>query len=287
MFRLAASTVACPDATIDAVIPRLAGWGFEGVEFRTFGAGDPRLACEPALTDPAKVRALCQGHGVEACCVATSGRYDTPVRPPVIGQLIGDPEACVRATKRDIDLAVAIEAPIVRVFAYEIRRGENRRAALKRITDRLKLVCDHARNIGVRVALQNGGSFASAVELAELIDRVDNPMLGASYDIATGVEADDSPADAIKRLGSRLIQARLSDFRDGAPVTPGEGVAQCRPFVEALVEADFDGWLVSEWPRLFLPDITNADAALPAAANAVYAWLASAGAPAEPEAALA
>jgi len=282
MFRFAASTVACPDRPLDVAMPHLALWGFEGVELRTFGAGDSRLACEPALTDPAKVRALCEGHGLEIASVATSGRYDGRVMPPIMGQLIGDPEACVRATKRDIDLAVGVEAPVVRVFAYEIPRRERRGAALKRITDRLRLVCDHARNIGVRVAIQNGGSFASAAELMELIDRVDSPLLGAAYDVATGVEADDDPAEAIARLGRTLFQARLGDFKGGVPVTPGEGESQCKRFVEALVEADYDGWLVYEWPALFVPGLADAEDALPAATDAVYGWLASAGARAEP-----
>lgn len=278
MFRLAASTVACPDWPLDIVLPHLAMWGFEGVELRTFGAGDSRLACEPALTDPVKVRGLCDGHGVEIASVATSGRYDGRINPPVVGQLIGDPQACIRATKRDIDLAIDVEAPIVRIFGFEIPRKERRGAAMKRIVDRIRLVCDHARNHGVRIALQNGGSFASAVELAELIDRVNSPQLGASYDVVAGVEADDDPVAAIELLGPMLLQARLGDFKGETPVAPGEGESQCKRFVEALVEADFNGWLVYEWPKLFLPDLDDADVALPRATEAVYAWLAGAGA---------
>ncbi len=262
-------------------------WGYEGVELRTFGAGDSRLACEPALTDPAKVRGLCEGHGVEAASVASSGRYDGRIIPPVIGQLIGDPLACVRATKRDIDVAIDVQAPIVRVFGFEIQGRERRGAALKRIADRLRLVCDCARNNQVRIALQNGGSFASAVELAELIDRVDSPLLGASYDVVTGVAADDDPVEAIATLGQRLIQARLGDYKDGAPVAPGEGESRCKRFVEGLVESGFDGWLVYEWPRLFLHDIAGADEALPLAADAVYGWLSSVGAAADSTAATA
>ena len=285
MFRLAASTVACPDWPLDVALPHFAMWGYEGVEIRTFGAGDSRMACEPALTDPAKIRGVCQGHGLDIASIATSGRYDGRITPPIIGQIIGDPGACIRATKHDIDLAVSLEAPIVRVFAFEIPRRERRGAALRRITDRLRLVCDHARNNQVRIALQNGGSFAGAVELAELIDRVDSPLLGAAYDVATGVEVDDDPAEAISTLGSRLLQARLSDSQDGSPVAPGEGESQCKRFVEALVEADFDGWLIYEWPRLFLPEIVDAKEALPRAVEAVYGWLAQAGAPAETQSA--
>jgi sugar phosphate isomerase/epimerase len=277
MFRIAASTVACPDWPLDVVMPHLAMWGYEGVELRTFGAGDSRLACEPALTDPAKVRGICEGHGVEIASVATSGRYDARINPPIVGQLIGDPQASIRATKRDIDLAINVEAPIVRIFGFEIPRKERRGAAMKRIVDRIRLVCDHARNNGVRIAIQNGGSFASAVELAELIDRVNSPQLGASYDVVAGVDADDDPVAAIELLGPMLLQARLGDFKGETPVAPGEGESQCKRFVEALVETDFSGWLVYEWPRLFLPDLATADVALPRATESVYGWLAIAG----------
>ena len=148
---------------------------------------------------------------------------------------------------------------------------------MKRIIDRIRLVCDHARNNGVRIAIQNGGSFASAAELTELIDRVNSPQLGAAYDVVAGVEADDDPADAIALLGPRLLQARLGDVQGQNPVAPGEGESQCKRFVEALIETDFSGWLVYEWPALFLPGLAGADVALPKATEAVYGWLASAG----------
>jgi len=279
MFRLAASTIACPDWPLDVVMPHLSMWGYEGVELRTFGAGDSRIASEPALTSRDKTRALAADHGLEIASIATSGRYDRRVRPPVLGHLIGDPEASVRASKRDVTLAIEVGAPIVRVYAYDIPPRERRSTALRRIAHRLRLVCDHARNNGVRLALQNGGAFGTAQDLAELVDRVDSPLLGAAYDVATGVEADDDPADAIALLGKRLIQARLSDIKDGESVPPGRGDSHNRRFVKALVESDFNGWLVYEWPKLFLPAIDGPTDSLPRAAETVYRWLAEVAAP--------
>ena len=51
-------------------------------ELRTFGSGSTRFACDPALTDEAKIRRLAGSHGVSICCVATGLAFDQRVHPP-------------------------------------------------------------------------------------------------------------------------------------------------------------------------------------------------------------
>ncbi len=282
MLRLAFSTVACPEWTLERVARGAAQHGYEGVELRTFGAGSTRLACDPALTDPAKVRATFADHAVEIAGLGTSGRYDERVKPPVLGNIIGDPERSVRETKRDIDLAHDIGAPIVRVFGFELNKREKRSRAVRRIAGRLRLVCDDARHRGVRVAVENGGSFGTPAELAALLDSVESPLLGACWNVAAGHVAGADPAEAVRTLGARLIHARLMDLDHGRPYPLGSGSAPCRRFVETLLSSGYDGWLVYEWDRAWLADLpggplVDADRALQQAAETVYGWMGASG----------
>lgn len=273
MIKTAFSTVACPEWTLHRVARAAAEYGYDGVELRTFGFGSTEFACEPALTGAAKVRELFAGEGVRIASLGTSARFDEPIRPPVIGRVLGDPEAPVRRAKVLIDLAAQIEAPFVRVFAFEHSKRENRRSAVARIVERLKLAVDAARNTGVRLVLENGGSFPRGVDILELIEAVDDPLLGAGYSIAAAHPAGEAPAEGVAVLRSRLWFAKVKDFRGTRACPLGEGDLPGAALVEALSAARFTGWLVFEWDRAWLPDLEPADEVLPSAARTLYQWL--------------
>lgn len=265
------STVACPDWTFERIARAAPAWGFLGVEFRTFGNASTRMACDPALTSPAKVRTLMRHSGLHIASLATGVRFDERVTPPIIGRVISRTEHGVGEGRSAADLADAVGAPYIRVFAFEIG-SESRVEAVARITDRLGKVVDHCRNTGVRVALENGGSFPTAADLAEIIDAVGDPLLFASYSLAVGAAAGEDPAFGINVLGEKLALARVREFRDGLPCQLGEGEVSCRPGVEALARAGFGGPIVYEYDRLWFPDATEPDAVLTASARALFEW---------------
>src|ERR1043165_2048598 len=165
------STVACPDWTLERVCEVAESVGALGVELRTFGSGSTEFACEPALTSADKVRQLFDKAGVVPCCLATSLRFDRPFDPPVLGRLL-DSEQEVREAKSAIDLARELEIASVRVFGFELGGNESRAEGVARVVDRLAKVADHCRNTGVRLLIENGGSFATGADLADLLDRV-------------------------------------------------------------------------------------------------------------------
>ncbi|MGP1271876.1 MAG: sugar phosphate isomerase/epimerase family protein [Phycisphaerales bacterium] len=272
MIQFACSTVACPSKTLSEAVSLADAAGFDAIEFRSFGFGSRAFACDPALTDEAKVRSLLDGAGVGCSSISTGIAFDAPIHPPVIGRAIADQEASVREAKRAIDLAAQIEAPLVRVFGFRAHGRERLSATMKRIVWRLRLVCDHARHTGVRVVVENGGAFETAEPLAELIGLVGSPLLGASYDGAVGHVAGEDPVAAIATLGDRLWLARIKDLRDGRPVALGEGDREAAPFVRALAAAGYGGTLVYDWDAAWFDGLAPAEDVLPAALATLCGW---------------
>lgn len=276
-MKFALSTIACPDWTLDEVARRAATWGYQGVELRTFGNATTHFACDPALTSYAKVRSMFDRAGLAITGLATGVRYDDPVSPPVLGYVIGDNQANVRETKSAVELAQRIGAPFVRVFAFEVIGSESRANALSRICGRLSQALDTARNTGVRLLIENGGSFASAADLAEIMDRCGSPLLAAAYHVGVGALAGDSPMNAFNVLGESLECVKLSDFSRGQPCMLGTGDMPNHSAVEALSKIGFDGWVVYEYPRAWLSgdDTPLADPSevLESAARTMYSWM--------------
>ncbi len=274
MFKAAFSTVACPEWILADVVRAAAEWGYNGLDLRTFGYGSSEFACDPALTAGEKVRAICAEHGVEAAVLGTGVSFDEPVRPPVIGWALMDTERSVRAAKSCIELAAQIECPLVRVFGFEVQGREKRSAAVRRIVDRLRMALDGARHSGVRLVLENGGSFATAGAVLELVEAVGSPLLGVSYSAAVAHAAGEHPVAGASLLGNRLWVAKVKDYRDGAPCMIGDGEVDVGAMITELRDRAYTGWVVVEWDRAWLPTLADPREVLPEAVRRLYSWAA-------------
>lgn len=272
-MKLAFSTVATPEWTLEQVAAFAEEVGYDGVELRTFGSGSSQFACDPALTAPEKIRKVLAPTGVGVACVATSASYEAPVTPPVIGHILGGTPAGVKLTGWAVDLAARVEAPLVRVFPGTIPGMDTRWTGTNRIVERLELAVATARNTGVQLALENSGSFTTAVALSELLDRVNSPLLGVAYNPAIAALDGEDPASAINVLGDRLLSVKLRDMLNAKPVALGEGRLPTRKFVEALAKAGYRGWIVHEHDAAWLGEgREDVRSVLSRSAKAVAAW---------------
>lgn len=272
MVRLGYSTVACPDWTIERVARAAAEHGFAGVEMRSFGVGSTEVACDPALTDGAKIQRVLDDAGVLLAGVATGVRFDAPIRPPVLGHLLPARDASVREGRHMVNVAVGCQARYVRVYGYDVPRGERRTSAMGRIVDRLSRVVDHARNRDVEVVLENGGNLSRASDLAEVIERVGSPLLRASYDVQAAALAGEDPVAGVEALGGSLCVARVRDRRGEAPCQIGDGELGCESFVRAVSAHAPRAWVVFSWDRMWLPELAGADEVLGEAASRLASW---------------
>lgn len=279
MFKTAFSTVACPDWLI-ANAARAAGeWGYDGLELRTFGSGASEFACDPFLTDPAKTRAILRDHGVEPAILASGVSFGEAITPPVIGFAFADTERSVRAAKECVDLAAQLETPLVRVFGFDLPTREKRARAVRRVAERLRLVADGARNTGVRVVVENGGSFSTADQLMELLGRVNDPLVGAEFSPAVSMSAGEDPIEGLRLLeaSQRVWAVKLKDkLENGRPCQLGDGAMRVEETVEVLTERNFRGWVTVEWDRAWVPGLEPAQEVLPEAVKRLYQWAAAA-----------
>ena len=273
-MKFAFSTVACPDWTLDRVVAFARQAGYAGVELRSFGHADPRLTCDPCHTDGAKARRLFDEAGVDPIGIATSIRYDAPVWPPFIGRVIGDFDLPVRQTKSAVEVARGMGADYARVFGFELRQGEERSRGSRRVLERARAAATTARHTGVRLALENAGSWSTGAQLAELIDACADPLVGGIYSVAAAGEADEAPEAGIAALGDRLLGVKLIDTRKGRPVPLGQGEQPIERTVRALARAGYEGWITVEWPRLWIKGLSEPEQTLTQAADRLYGWLA-------------
>jgi sugar phosphate isomerase/epimerase len=266
---IAYSTVACPDWTLRTVADTARALGYEGVELRSFDSHSPDFACDPTMTASSKVRALFADAGVAPVGIATSAHFDAPVFPPVIGQAFGDHEGAIRLAKRAIATAREIGSSYVRVFGYELNSKEKLNSGVARIVERLKLAVAGARNTGVKVVIENGGSFATGESLMEIVRRIDSPTLRVAYSPAAALSAGEDPIEGLELLGDRLMVVKLKDHRAGTPCPIGEGDVPCEAVVRRL---GVGVWGVVEWDRAWFPELDEPRGVLEQSIRRIGEW---------------
>lgn len=275
-MKIAFSTVACPEWTLEHVASKAREWGHQGVELRTFGYGSKQFACDPALTAPKKIRAMFDAAGVEVVSLATSIRFDEPISPPVLGNVFGDNEKSVRACRGAIELAASVQCPYVRVYGFEVFGSEPRKRAFARIMDRLGKSLDAARNTGVKLLIENGGSFSTATDLAEIIDAAGNPLLGSAYSISAAWKAGEDPTNGINVLGDSLWCVKAGDYKRGEPCVLGTGDVPVARAIRALGQRGYEGWIVHEYPRAWFPKSAAAEGVLSGGIKTLHEWASAA-----------
>jgi D-psicose/D-tagatose/L-ribulose 3-epimerase len=126
--------------------------------------------------------------------------------------------------------------------------AEEREHDLKILVEILQEVAEYASKKGIVLGLEPINRFetsfiTTADQAIELVDRVNHPALKIMLDTFHMNIEEDSIGDAVRRVGSRLIQVHSNENNRG---TPGAGHFPWTEFAFALKDINFDGIFVIE-----------------------------------------
>jgi sugar phosphate isomerase/epimerase len=258
--RLAFSTLACPDWTLDRVVRAVAAYGYDGVELRVL---DGELL-SPSLPADARraVRSTLDRASVAVCCLDTSFEIANPDADP--GEALGS-----------VELASDLGAPMIRLFAGA-PPGEGRQATARRTVDRLTALVERGRALGVTVAVETHDSFASGEVIAAMLSNA--PMdVGVIWDTLNALVAGEGPETTFGFVADRLVHVHVKD--GGSQPDPernqlfGEGCVPMAAILGMLKSSGYGGWLSVEWEKMWQPSIPEPDVALPVYAQGLRSVL--------------
>jgi sugar phosphate isomerase/epimerase len=173
--------------------------------------------------------------------------------------------AHVKRITDGVDVALRLEAGVVRVFAGNTKEGISFDQSFHWIVDGLKEAADYAGMKGVKLALENHGLLAGkSHQVQRILDAVGSPALGANPDTGNFLLVHEAPHDALHALASSANMAHFKDFKEvpenheGFAYTSldglkyvgtaiGEGDVALEACVKELKAANFNGWLNIEY----------------------------------------
>ncbi len=123
----------------------------------------------------------------------------------------------------------------------------------------LRRAAEHARELGVELALENHGDLTAA-QIDALLDAVANPALGVCFDTANAPRVGDDVLAACHLLAARVRMVHLKDVEPiesaadavaGPRSVPyGEGIIPLDAVLSTLAAAGFDGLVCVEIAQL-------------------------------------
>ena len=269
-MKLGVSTLGCPDWTLDEIVARCKGYGYDGIEWRGLGP-DLDLTQSPAFSSPTAIAQTRQAHmdaGLEICGLDSSAK-------------LADTDEAAWAGNRDharrmIDLASAVGAPTVRVFGGDGPEREARAVTVSRVADRLRLLGEYAAQaVGVAVVLETHDAFSSGAQVAEALHLCPHPNVGALWDLHHPYRQGESPEQTWAVLGPYVRQTHVKDSRpEGAYCLLGEGDIPIREMLGLLQRGGYDGWVNLEWEKRWMPSLADPEVAFPQYARTLRQYLA-------------
>lgn len=256
-MRIAAHTIAFPDADLDTAVAACSAMGFDGLEILIDADYPCAVAPRSAASRLATVRRLLDAAGLPCVEVGPYVRTLDDLDDATRAVALEDAEDAIR-------IAAALGAGGVRMLAG--RRDdllpERRRERFLSSLRRLAAAADAA---GVRLDIETKGwSFAyDAVATANLVDEVDRTVVGVLLDPANLVMDGVDPVATVTLLGERVHHVHAKDVRRSAagwfPCRAGDGVVPWSAVFGALRGAGYGGDVSLEYERRWHP------ASLPAA----------------------
>ena len=267
MNKFAFSTVGCPNWDLQTIADRAKEYGYSGVEFRTFLEDATMPGANLFLTDPTKVNSIFKSAGIEIACLASSISFQGNRRKDAVA---------ADELRQHMELAQKLDCRIVKMFDTKVKPGQDRVTAGVAMAQWLLPLADEAADRGVAIVIENALSFRSAKEMWSFMEAVPHPSVGLCWDVFNAAQVGEPPAVSVPMLNSRIFHTHVKDAkfepRGAAYCKLGEGDVPVQKFLTRLMVIGYEGYVVVEWDKVWLPNLAEPEVIFPDAIAKMKKW---------------
>jgi sugar phosphate isomerase/epimerase len=215
-----------PTLTLNDFVDDCAKFGLEGTELTSYYFPEPAT--------PEYIYALrrhCFRLGLDVSGTAIGNEFG---HPPGAKR-----DAEIAKTKKWIENAEMLGAPVIRIFAGHQQKDQTAEEAHKLMVSAIEECCDYAGKHGVHLALENhGGPTATADGLLKFVRDVQSPWFGVNLD--GGNFRGDDAYEQLAQIAPYAVNAQIKAKVGGKP-------ADMKRLAKIMRDANYRGYIVLEY----------------------------------------
>lgn len=275
-MKLAYSTLACPNWTVEQATEAAVTYGYDAIEWR-LADGEILSAKTPAEVKARVVNSTRQ-HNLAVACLDTGCQF---VQADDVAR-----EAVVNEAMTMVDLAVELGAPYVRVFGGQIPANLTRTEILQPTAAALARAAQYANDHGVKILLETHDDWAHSPDAVALA-RYYQEEIGEAcplilWDVHHPFRMDETPEQTLHNLADGKLIAhvhvkdalRNAEDREKWQLTLlGGGELPLKEIIGLLQRNGYEGYLSLEWEKKWHSEIEEPEVALPQAAQLLRQYL--------------
>ncbi len=246
-MKISFSTLGCPDWSLKQAIDYAAETGFDGIEIR--GIKEHLRADEIyELSDEKRESTLlyAKEKGIDFCCLdASASFHEKEKRQENMEEAIST-----------IKTAALCKIPYIRVFGNNLTRF-GKEELLKDIASQLRILCNEAESLGVKVLLEVHGDFNTSKILLKTADYVSSDKFGIIWDI-DHLAKNEVPEEFWKNTKHLVHHIHLKDRTNEGLCSFGKGILSVESIVRMLNEDNYCGFCSLEWEKRWHPELSDA-----------------------------
>lgn len=221
--------------TLEDFIADCAKFGCEGTELTSYYFPE-----QPTPEYLRSLKALCFKLGLDVTGTAVGNDFTHPAGSP-------EREEQISYTKRWIENAEILGAPVIRIFAGSVKKGQTVEEAHRLVVEAVEECCDFAGKHGVFLALENHGGLTEKPEgLLKLVRDVNSPWLGINFD--SGNFHSDDPYAELEQIAPYAINAQVKVvIKRGDSKSAKSEPSDLKRLAKILRDVGYRGYVVLEY----------------------------------------
>lgn len=243
---------------LSEAIRRTAAAGFDGIDI--WGGRPHAYRKDLSESEIVSLHQILKEEGLAvASFIPAQFRYPTSLCSP--NEIIR--RDSVSYIQDSIETADALGAPLVSICPGHTLYGQRIEDGMERLSDSLCAIVEFATRYDMRIAIEPADKYETdllptCAAALELVNKLGYANLGVLLDNGHAHVVGEAAADAVRLLGDKLFHVHVDDnngLRD-QHLVPGEGNFEFPPFIAALRETGYAGFLGVElgWDYTIDPD---------------------------------
>lgn len=260
MFKLAVSTLGCPDWSFDYVMDQAEKMGYQALEIRGVN-GEMSLPKMPEFS-PENVEETWEklrAHHLEISDYGTSISFHDEAKF----------DEMVQTGYADIEAMQRVGIQNMRIFGNNIPDPEKEDETIERVARGINLLCSYASTRNVNVWLEVHGDFNTLERIQGILEQVQYSNFAILWDVAHSDKVyGDNFRAFYKPLRPYIRHLHFKDhIRLGGQNTQltrlGEGEIPLKEIIRQVASDGYEGYYSLEWEKKWHPDLPDASIAFP------------------------